>query len=212
MLRDNRHRRAFIALVVAVLALAIGWQYGQRAQVAWNARNLVRFHVVAHSEARVDQEAKLAVRDTILAYWRGVRPSTVEDAAERVKADLPHLEELAQAVLRAHDLGYEARARWGTFSFPTCSYGRQVLPAGRYQALRVVLGAGRGENWWCVLFPPLCFLDTVAAGSGEAPAEVARQVSEAPPEVRLWLVERLARHWPSLARRLRLSSGTAGRD
>lgn len=135
------------------------------------AGQVLRLHVVANSDSEADQARKLLVRDAVLA-----RASRLLDGAgDRQNAEAalaPHLDELAQA-------GADALARTGNHDpvsvaladqwFPTKEYNGFSLPAGRYRALRVTIGAGEGRNWWCVVFPPLC-LASVAEESVETAA------------------------------------------
>ncbi|MDQ7793966.1 MAG: stage II sporulation protein R [bacterium] len=210
-----RTRRSWLVLagLLALVAVAAGVEHEHRAVQAWNPRNLMRLHVVAHSDSSADQEAKLAVRDAILRHFRGRLPATPAAASAVIQGELEQLDALARGVLRERHLEYEARAEWGVFAFPERAYGGRVAPSGNYRAVRVVLGSGMGENWWCVLFPPLCFLELTA---DSPPEEVSARLEEAPVEVRLWFWERaqqLARRWPALSRWLaRRPMGAGPRD
>jgi stage II sporulation protein R len=150
------------ALVLLVIFVAgSGWRL--RAEQAYNLHNLVRLHVVANSDQPADQEVKLEVRDAILGASEDLFAAKVpDDAIELLKANLSLFQRVAENVLVANGYDYAVGAEFGTFSFPERAYGPLVLPAGDYQALRIVLGEGKGANWWCILFPPLCYLDVVA--------------------------------------------------
>lgn len=122
---------------------------------------LIRFHVLANSDSNQDQALKRAVRDAIL---KEVSPKlaashSLEESRKILKSVSSEMEEIGRAVVRAWGKNYNVHTEYGHFSFPTKSYGTLILPAGDYEALRVVLGEGKGSNWWCVLFPPLCFID-----------------------------------------------------
>ena len=160
----------------AALFLALGltltagvWASATEAALA---DRVLRLHVVANSDSDADQARKLLVRDAVLA--RAVRLLDGASGRQDAEAALaPHLDELAQA-------GAEALARTGNHDpvrveldgqwFPTREYDGFSLPAGRYRALRVTIGAGAGRNWWCVVFPPLC-LASVSEQSVETAAE-----------------------------------------
>jgi len=122
---------------------------------------VVRFHVIANSDSSADQELKLAVRDEVLAYLRPELESVQdkETAAQIIQSRLPQIEEVAAGVLRSQGCSDQVKAYYGVFDFPARTYGDKTFPAGKYEALRVVLGAGEGKNWWCCLFPPLCYVD-----------------------------------------------------
>ena len=150
------------ALVLLVVFVAwSGWRL--QAEQAYNLHNLIRLHVVANSDQPADQEVKLEVRDAILGASEDLFAAKVpDDAIGLVKANLSLFQRVAENVLVANGYDYAVGAEFGTFSFPERAYGPLVLPAGDYQALRIVLGEGKGANWWCILFPPLCYLDVVA--------------------------------------------------
>jgi stage II sporulation protein R len=125
------------------------------------SRRVVRLHVVANSDSEADQELKRAVRDAILAE---VTPLFMEatsqvEARKAVKAALPRMQAVAAAVVGDAGFTYTVRAELGQYDFPGKAYGETFLPAGRYTALKVLIGEAAGANWWCVLFPPMCFED-----------------------------------------------------
>lgn len=119
----------------------------------------VRLHVVAHSDSAADQSAKLAVRDGVLALCETLTVGCRSD--EEVRAVLSDstdaIAQRADETLTALGLGYGARAYVTDMFFDQRSYGSVTLPAGRYAALRVELGAGAGHNWWCMVYPGVCF-------------------------------------------------------
>ncbi|MCL2368621.1 MAG: stage II sporulation protein R [Oscillospiraceae bacterium] len=134
----------FVALVITILW---GVLLDQRAQVL--ADNLIRLHVVAHSDTEADQAQKHLIRDRV----RAVVEPLLESAASREEAEdliRTHLPQIIQAA------GYPVQANLTVERFPTRAYESFTLPAGLYSALRVEIGAGSGQNWWCVVFPPLC--------------------------------------------------------
>lgn len=116
------------------------------------SRDIVRLHIIANSDSDEDQALKLRVRDRLLA-------STSSDITkEDIPSMLGEYERIAREELRQNGCNYDVRAEYGKFDFPTKSYGNLTYPAGEYDAVRIVIGDGKGENWWCVLFPPLCYV------------------------------------------------------
>jgi stage II sporulation protein R len=185
------------------LATAAGIDHQHRTVAAWNPDNLVRLHVVAHSADLRDQEAKLAVRDAVLQHYAGRIPPAPQAAAGLIREGLGEVEAVAVAALRSRDLAYGARANWIVEEFPPVVYGELVLPRDDYRAVRLVLGSGRGGNWWCVLFPPLCFLEVKGADPSLNPEELARRLEGQPVAIRSWFWERasrLAHRWPGWPR------------
>jgi len=125
------------------------------------ANNLIRLHVVANSDSPEDQELKRIVRDRILAYVQNEvdNSTSIEQTRTVIREKIPEITRIARETVRDSGYGYDVETTLGMYPFPTKAYGDIVLPAGNYQALKVVIGDGRGSNWWCVLFPPLCFVD-----------------------------------------------------
>ncbi|AGB41625.1 stage II sporulation protein R [Halobacteroides halobius DSM 5150] len=133
---------------------------------ASSSDSLVRLHVIANSNSLEDQRIKRQVRDILLKqasklYITAAKGKKIFDPKAIVRKNLNNLEEIIEAKLGQENKSYGVSLKLGEFQFPTRSYGGMTLVAGKYQALRVVLGAGNGANWWCVLFPPLCFIDSV---------------------------------------------------
>lgn len=122
---------------------------------------LIRFHVVGNSDSEVDQALKRAVRDAILVK---VSPDlgksqSLEESRLILQSLQPEMEGIARSVVQAWGKNEQIRSDYGRFQFPTKSYGSIVLPAGEYEAVRILIGKAEGANWWCVLFPPLCFVN-----------------------------------------------------
>ena len=150
-----------LVLALALLAGLIAGAAGQPAD-AWHDK-LIRLHVVANSDSEADQAQKLRVRDAVLAAAEPLLAGVDNAAAARqtLQAHLPQLEQAAIDVLEGS--GYTAAVTLRREAFPLREYDSFTLPAGEYEALRVTIGAGEGHNWWCMLYPNLCFLDAVHA-------------------------------------------------
>ena len=115
----------------------------------------VRLHILAPSDSSEDQALKLAVRDEILKrYSYALEASDAADAEEKIRAALPDIRALAADI--AADAGYTATAEIVREWYDTRTYGDTTLPCGTYTSLRITLGTGEGQNWWCVMYPPLC--------------------------------------------------------
>lgn len=119
----------------------------------------IRLHVIANSDSEEDQAVKLMVRDAVLSAGKNIFDGTVtkENAQEKISAELKMIEKTANETLKIHGKNYTAKAGLVTEYFNTRIYNDTVtLPAGKYLALKIVLGEGDGKNWWCVMFPSLC--------------------------------------------------------
>ena len=123
--------------------------------------NIFRLHVIANSDSSEDQTLKLLVRDSILSYINTISSdiTSKEELISLVNENLNVLEELAEKTIVENGYNYDVSLEIGNFSFPTKNYGDITLPPGYYDALRIKIGKADGQNWWCVMFPPLCFVD-----------------------------------------------------
>ncbi|WP_242985426.1 stage II sporulation protein R [Vallitalea okinawensis] len=125
------------------------------------AKNFIRFHVIANSDTEDDQLLKLAVRDTVLDTMTPLLKdsSSIDESRELIEENREEIEAIARDVIHEWNRTYDVKVSLGQANFPTKKYGDVVLPAGEYEALRIQIGEAKGKNWWCVMFPPLCFVD-----------------------------------------------------
>ena len=148
-----------IALLVGcIAAIAIGC--GMRGQsVDAQADAYLRVHIRADSNEAAAQAVKYKVRDAVVEFLNPTVAdcATKEAAMKKIGEKLTEIEEVAGRVLRANGFSYGARASLRREEFPTRMYADTTLEAGEYDALILELGSGKGDNWWCVVYPPLCF-------------------------------------------------------
>lgn len=153
----NRYLMLILSFVVACGVAAAVPSSGDAAVY----RNVVRLHVVANSDSNADQRLKYEVRDEVSAVCRTLLKDcdNVERAREILSDNLEMIEKTAVAKVNSAIEGnaYSARATFCREYYPTRDYGAFRLPAGKYDSLKITLGAGAGKNWWCVLYPSLCF-------------------------------------------------------
>jgi stage II sporulation protein R len=154
----------------------------------------IRLRILANSDLDSDQALKRKVRDAVnakISVW--VKDLTsIKEARKVIKSKLPEIETTAEAVVKEEGSKQKVSVKFGKVQFPTKLYGQFLYPAGDYEAILITLGEGKGANWWCVLFPPLCFLDFsngIAVSKGfdeqqpkaeakEKPKSVAHEASE----------------------------------
>ncbi len=131
--------------------------------------SVLRLHVIANSDSDEDQALKLKVRDAMLKTGAELFSGSadVTSAESIAKDEISKLEKTAESVLRENGCQDEVRIEVGKSRFPTKTYGNVTLPAGKYEAVKVIIGAGEGHNWWCVMFPPMC----LPAAQGETKLE-----------------------------------------
>ncbi len=156
---NPRRDRLFLVSVAVILSLYLSASSVFFCASAGNVRNnVVRLHVIANSNSVTDQQVKLQVRDALLRKNNDMLSGEVnkENALEYFKGSKKDLLETANEALTENGCDYKADITLGTEYYTTRQYGTLTFPAGEYMSLRVVLGEGKGENWWCVMFPPLC--------------------------------------------------------
>ena len=134
------------------------------------ANSVFRLHVIANSDSDIDQNLKYIVRDNLLEYMNTLcaNCSSKEEAISLAKENIENFKKIALDTIKNEGFEYSVNVEIGNFEFPTKHYGDISLPAGYYDALKVEIGEAKGQNWWCVMFPPLCFVD---ASSGIVPEE-----------------------------------------
>lgn len=217
--------RIIVICTIGILITGCSWKFFQEEStmetynineslnevtLAPTPNQLIRFHVLANSDSEQDQALKRAVRDAIL---KEVSPQlavsqSLDDSRQILKKVRPDMEGIGRSMVKAWGKDYMVYTEYGHFSFPTKSYGSLVLPAGDYEALRVVIGEGQGSNWWCVLFPPLCFIDIDHSTAVQVDGKVgipiknestvypikqtAKEIAD-PPKVRFYFLEWIKR-------------------
>lgn len=134
------------------------------------SNSVFRLHVLANSDSKEDQDLKYKVRDSLLNYMNSIcnNCSNKEEAINLVEENKNNFKQIALDTIHNEGYNYDVNINIGNFEFPTKAYGDISLPAGFYDALRVEIGEAQGQNWWCVMFPPLCFVDV---SSGIVPDE-----------------------------------------
>lgn len=178
-MKKSHFRYWELALLLA-LAVTILWGATSLGQQEELGRKVIRLHVIANSDSPEDQALKLRVRDRVLARAQEIleQSADMEQAEQALTTALPELTREARETLAAEGCAQPVQARLEPAEFPTKDYDGFSLPAGKYLALRVIIGQGAGQNWWCVVFPPLCTaaasdVPTVALDAGLTDQEVA---------------------------------------
>ena len=174
----NRYKLCSIILIL-ILIFSFAASYAQNVHRDLS-RSVVRLHIIANSDTECDQELKFAVRDRILDRF-GELFSECHDASaalQAANANLDLIESVAADEISRRGFGYSVSAETGRFPFPTKVYGDVRLPSGSYNAVRVKIGNAKGHNWWCVMYPPLCFTDGVAEVSDSSRKKLRESLSE----------------------------------
>lgn len=173
----NMKRKIILrGIIIVFLLLVIGAGVAEQLQTDI-ASGIVRLHIVANSDRDSDQKVKLAVRDALICAEKEIFPDGIK--SELTEEEKEKIEKMAETVLVKNGMYYGAKAEVGNWYFPTKKYDNITLPAGNYDGVRVVLGAGEGKNWWCVMYPPLCFTESAM---GKADAKSRYILKESMPE------------------------------
>ena len=160
----TKHTVLFYILILSlgtILSLYIPKQEMAAQETMVIPEEAIRLRILANSDLEQDQNVKRLVRDEVnkeITNWVSTLTSQ-DDAKEVIQKGLPELQKIAEEVVAAEGMDQKVKVEFGNVEFPTKLYGQYLYPAGEYEAVLITLGKGEGANWWCVLYPPLCFLD-----------------------------------------------------
>lgn len=162
IIHDPIQQKFAIVLFIVVLALT-AMQIDISRQIDTNS--LIRIHVLGNSNSETDQTLKLKVKDAVVAYLapKLETSQSLEESRTIIQENIPQITQIANDTLAQFGSADTVTLQYGHFDFPIKYYGSFSLPAGNYEALRILIGEAQGRNWWCVLFPPLCFTDSNVA-------------------------------------------------
>lgn len=163
-------KRFFVVLILFCLFVFISALSYVDAVSEDLSNSVFRLHVIANSDSKEDQDLKYKVRNAVLEYMNSISANcTSKDEVITLAYNYQdEFKEIVKKVIKENGYNYDVNIRIGNFEFPTKHYGDISLPAGTYDALRIEIGEAQGQNWWCVMFPPLCFIDVT---SGVVPDE-----------------------------------------
>lgn len=165
--------KTFIILSILLILFFIITAYSYATSISQGlGENIFRLHILANSDSEEDQTLKLKVRDAILEYMKTLTDDMSDKQAviELSKQHMQDFQEIAERVIFENGYNYSVNIEIGNFYFPTKYYGNISLPAGNYDALKIQIGEAKGQNWWCSLFPPLCFV-SISSGVVEEEGE-----------------------------------------
>ena len=152
-------------MLFIVLGLMVGYAYSQSCKINTFSNdykeNLIRFHVLANSDSEEDQALKLKVRDKVISYLKPKLEDSesISQSEKIILNEKDKLMDICKETIKQNGYNYDVSINLGYSKFPTKQYSSVVLPAGEYKSLKIIIGKGHGKNWWCVMFPPLCFVD-----------------------------------------------------
>ena len=155
--------KIIITLIFLLAIFVFTCAYSYVSAISDNLYNSIfRLHVIANSDSEEDQNLKYIVRDNLINYMNDncKNLSSKDEVIKYAQSHLNQIKQIAENTIKENGFNYPVQVEIGNFEFPTKQYGDISFPAGFYDALRVKIGESSGKNWWCVMFPPLCFVDT----------------------------------------------------
>lgn len=160
----SKLKRLFIILFLLFFYILISAFFYVDAVSSDISNSVFRLHVIANSDSKEDQELKYKVRDKVLEYMNLISKNCTskEDVITLAKTHQEEFKNIAQNVIKENGYNYNVNIYIGKYDFPTKTYGDISFPAGNYDCLRIEIGESQGQNWWCVMFPPLCFVDVTS--------------------------------------------------
>lgn len=161
-------KKICLSFSIIFLILILAFSYCISVQKSLSNK-VLRLHILANSNSAFDQELKLKVRDEIINYLTPLleTSSNLSETKKIISNNIDSIDALAQNIVSKHS-NYKTNSTLATSKFPTKQYGSISFPAGQYEALKIVIGEGKGNNWWCVMFPPLCFTNSSAGEFDDA--------------------------------------------
>lgn len=173
-----RHRIAFCLAAIALLFAVIGISHVKGVQTAVAGR-VLRLHIIANSDSPKEQALKLQVRDRILTDCSPLFTDckSAQEAAKVARQNITLLRQTAQKELLRHGVLQPVSVWVGERRFPTKAYGSVRLPAGTYTALNLRIGTGAGQNWWCVMYPPLCLTGSTVSADEDTLKRLRKELS-----------------------------------
>ncbi|MGN0169918.1 MAG: stage II sporulation protein R [Lachnospiraceae bacterium] len=165
----EKRKRAILVLVMLLGFLILGKQQYDYSLQSSIAQKVIRFHVLANSDSSADQRIKQKVRDDVGAYMEQIlaESNSIEETRHIIRANLTRITEIANQSLSGQQADYRATASLSVSEFPEKEYEGLTFPEGEYEALTIILGKGEGHNWWCVMYPNLCFSNSVYQYNGK---------------------------------------------
>ena len=154
-------KKIVLSLIFVVTALIISYSveaYGSMYQIK---DKVIRLHVIANSDTFEDQQLKYKVRNDLISTFDKEFEfiSSKEESEEIIIKKLDEIRSMAEETIQQEGYDYDVNVYYGNYNFPRKQYEEIVLPEGNYDAVRIEIGSAEGKNWWCVMFPPLCFVD-----------------------------------------------------
>ncbi len=167
-IKQTISKKPYLLIFILLLIIVSNIEYSEQIETD----NLIRIHVLANSDSPADQQLKMQVKDDVVRYLQPLlaQSASIDESRSIIRDNLPQIRQAAQQSAQQHGSSDIVTLQYGHFDFPVKYSGNLSLPEGNYEALRILIGSGQGRNWWCVLFPPLCFTDSNVVTNDDADA------------------------------------------
>ncbi len=157
----NYYKKIFISAILVIVAVTVAYTVDAYTGMAKINDKVIRLHVVANSNTVFDQQLKYKVRNSVIDKFNKEfeNVSSKKDSEKLIVEKINEIREEAESIIKEEGRDYDVNVYYGNFKFPRKLYEDIVLPEGYYDAVRIEIGMAEGNNWWCVMFPPLCFVE-----------------------------------------------------
>lgn len=168
--KTNNYQKPVPTMLILIISIIIGLAYtyftsnpNENIEEIQSgiSNKIIRFHVIANSDSQEDQELKLKVKEAIVNYTKNIlsNSKSIDESRLILKEETNNIIAICNQVITENGYNYNVKAELSDTYFPTKSYGKYTFPPGNYEAYQIKIGNAKGQNWWCVLYPPLCFVD-----------------------------------------------------
>lgn len=161
--------KILVAIILLIVAIGVAYAVESYFEIIQLESKVIRLHILANSDTIQDQELKLKVRNNVIKEFNGKFKNIVSknESEKIILENINKIKEIAQKTVYDEGYTYNVEVYYGNYKFSSRDYDNFTLPEGEYDAVRIEIGSAQGKNWWCVMFPPLCFVDFGKAGETE---------------------------------------------
>ena len=169
-----------VLLIISVVYIIHPFILNKETNVNNFKDQIIRFHIKANSDEKEDQALKLKIRDELLKKMKVQfeKSNSIEETREIIKNNIDNIKYITEEMIKEEGKDFSVDVSLGNRNFPTRKYGNITFPSGEYETLQVSIGEGKGENWWCVMFPPLCFVDMDHSNANNVEKDLKKVLTE----------------------------------
>ncbi len=176
-----KYKKLILCLVLLIISIVyLIYPYANKNHKESFKEEIIRFHIKANSDKDEDQILKLKIRDEILKEmeYKFANSKSIEETRNIILANMENIKSISEDIIAKEGKDFSVDVSLGKRDFPTRKYGNVTFPSGEYETLMVTIGEGKGKNWWCVMFPPLCFVDIDHSNANNPTKDLGTVLSE----------------------------------